>query len=648
VAVGANPRHVSVTAASDRVLVSRFISPALPGEGTASVQTAVSGVKKGGEVVVVTAAMTVERTVVLQHSDKPDSLLQGRGIPNYLAPAVISPDGKSAWVPSKQDNLLRGTLRDGSNLDFQNTVRAISSRIDLVGWAEDYAARIDHDNSGVGSGAAFHPTGAYLFVALETSREVAVVDPVAKAEIYRFPVGRAPQAVAVSADGLKLYVNNFMDRTLGVYDLARLVNFGELNLPLLANAGAVGTEKLAATVLVGKKLFYDAADTRLARDAYMSCASCHNDGGQDGRTWDFTGLGEGLRNTISLRGHAGAQGNQHWTGNFDEIQDFEGQIRNFALGTGLMSDAQFNTGTRSQPLGDRKAGVSADLDALAAYVASLKASDASPYRNANGTLTADALAGQALFRGAGGCLACHGGTDVTDSAGGVLRNVGTIKASSGKRLGQTLTGLDTPTLKGAWATGPYLHDGSAATLLDVLTTANAANQHGAAGSLTAAQRTQLVAYLQQLDDSNDAISAATIGGLSVLDTANAADWSVQANLQAAGLQFGDRTFTITGLPAVLSGSPWLRTANDSKTFTGNPTVSFTLNQPADVYVTVDDRFTGAFSWMAGWSNTGLKVTTDEAGTARSFSVWTKSFPAGTVNLGPVASGGNSMYSVVVR
>ena len=36
-----------------------------------------------------------------------------------------------------------------------------------------------------------------------------------------------------------------------------------------------------------------------------------------------------------------------------------------------MTDAQFNTGTRSQPLGDRKAGVSADLDALAAYVASL-------------------------------------------------------------------------------------------------------------------------------------------------------------------------------------------------------------------------------------------------------------------------------------
>ena len=646
--VGANPRHVSVAAASDRVFVARFVSPALPGEGTASVQTQVGGVKKGGEVVVVTPAMAIERTIVLQHSDKADSLLQGRGIPNYLAPAVISPDGKSAWVPSKQDNLLRGTLRDGNNLDFQNTVRAISSRIDLTTFAEDYAARIDHDNSGVGSGAAFHPTGAYLFVALETSRQVAVVDPVAKAELFRITVGRAPDALAVSSDGLKLYVNNFMDRTLGVFDLTRLVNFGELNAPLITNVAAVATEKLAANVLTGKRLFYDAADTRLSRDAYLSCASCHNDGGHDGRTWDLTGLGEGLRNTITLRGRAGAQGNKHWTGNFDEVQDFEGQIRTLALGTGLMSDADFNTGTRSQPLGDRKTGVSADLDALAAYVASLDASDASPLRNANGTLSADALAGQQLFRGAGQCLGCHAGSDVSDSAGGVLRNVGTIKASSGKRLGATLTALDTPTLKGVWATGPYLHDGSAATLLDVLTTANAGGLHGAASSLTAAQRNQLVAYLQQVDDTNDPVTLATIGSLSVKDTANAVDWSVQANFQAGAVQFGDRTYTITTIPAALAGGAWLRSANDSKAYTGNPLVSFSLNQPADVYLTLDDRIPAPPTWMVGWSNTGLKMTTSEGGTARGFIVYTKSFPAGTVNIGPSGQVNFSLYNVIVK
>ena len=439
-----------------------------------------------------------------------------------------------------------------------------------------------------------------------------------------------------------------MDRTLGVFDLTRLINFGELNVPLIVNAAAVTTERLAANVLTGKRLFYDAADTRLSRDAYISCASCHNDGGSDGRTWDFTGLGEGLRNTITLRGRAGAQGNKHWTGNFDEVQDFEGQIRTLALGTGLMTDAQFNTGTRAQPLGDRKAGVSADLDALAAYVGSLTATDVSPLRNTNGTLTADALAGQQLFRGAGQCLGCHAGTDVSDSAGGVLRNVGTIKTSSGKRLGATLTGLDTPTLKGVWATGPYLHDGSAATLLDVMTTANGGGLHGAASSLTAAQRTQLVAYLQQIDDTLDPVTLATIGSLSVADTANAVDWSVQANFQAGAVQYGDRAFTVTTIPAALAGGAWLRTANDSKGYAGNPLVSFSLNQPADVYVTLDDRNTAPPAWMAGWSNTGLKMTTSEGGTARSFTVYTKSFAAGTVSLGSSGQAGFSLYNVIVK
>lgn len=50
----------------------------------------------------------------------------------------------------------------------------------------------------------------------------------------------------------------------------------------------------------------------------------------------------------------------------DEVQDFEGQIRRLAGGTGLMNDADFAAGTRWQPMGTPKACVSADLDALAA------------------------------------------------------------------------------------------------------------------------------------------------------------------------------------------------------------------------------------------------------------------------------------------
>ena len=489
-AVGPNVRGLAVTADGASVLVSRFVTPKLPGEETANVQPSATA---GGEVVVVNAgAMSIARTVVLQHSDKADAEAQGSGIPNYVGAVAISPDGLSAWVPSKQDNIKRGTLRNGNGLNFQNSVRAILSRIDLSAGnsTDDLAGRVDHDNSSVGSAAVFDRYGSYIFTALETSREVGVVDAYSKKEITRFGVGRAPQGLALSADGMKLYVNNFMDRSVQVFDLSALMNRGEKSFALLATVNPVTLEKLTAQVLNGKRLFYDAKDPRLARDSYLSCASCHNDGGQDGRVWDFTGFGEGLRNTVALRGRSGAQGFLHWSGNFNEVQDFEGQIRNFAGGTGLMSDAQFNTGTRNTPLGDAKAGVSTDLDALAAYLASLNSFAPSPFRNSDGSLTTDANAGRSVFASAN-CAQCHGGTAFSSSGNATLFNIGTLKTSSGQRLGATLNGIDPPTLRDVWASAPYLHDGSAATL-------NAAVSAHNTVALNAAQVQQVVAYLQQI------------------------------------------------------------------------------------------------------------------------------------------------------
>jgi YVTN family beta-propeller protein len=462
--VGATPRHLALTADDRRLLVSRFVTPPQPGESTAQVRSGTNGQATGGEVVVVdTAAMSVARTVVLGHGTRPDTEVSGRGVPNYLGAPAIAPDGRMAWVPSKQDNLMRGLLRDGLPLDFQNTVRAVSSRIDLAALVEHGESRVDHDNASVASAALYHVYGRFLFVALETSRQVAVIDTVTGLERFRLEAGLAPQGLAQSPDGLQLYVHNFMSRSVGVHDLARFLDAGETVAPVLAEVGTVTSERLPAPVLRGKQLFHDARDPRLARDSYLSCASCHADGGHDGRVWDFTQRGEGLRNTISLRGRAGAQGRLHWSANFDEVQDFETEIRALAGGVGLMTDAQLGTGTRRQPLGDRKAGVSPELDALAAYVASLDRVAASPHRASDGSMTAEARVGQALFV-ARGCAECHGDGDF--AGGGALepRAVGTIRATSGRRLGAALTGIDVPTLRDAWSTAPYLHDGSAPTL----------------------------------------------------------------------------------------------------------------------------------------------------------------------------------------
>jgi YVTN family beta-propeller protein len=487
VALGMHIRHLSISADGAKIYVSRFITPPVPGEGTATPQPS----EGGGEVLTINAAdLGLGQTIRLRHSDRPDTENSGRGIPNYLGAAVISPDGQSAWIPSKQDNIMRGSLRNGQPLTFDSAVRSVTSRIDLIGEAEDAGARIDHNNAGIASAGVFDRTGSYLFIAAEGSREVIVIDAHGKRELFHLNVGRAPQGLALSGDGLKLYVQNFMDRSVSVVDIANLVNKGEDSATVTATLNAVATERLSAQVLKGKQFFYDARDTRLARDAYISCASCHNDGGQDGRIWDFTGSGEGLRNSIALAGRAGAQGFLHWSGNFNEIHDFEGQIRNFSGGTGLMTDAQFNTGTRSLPLGDNKAGVSADLDALAAYVFSLNAFPPSPYRASAGAMTADAVAGKAIFQSLN-CAQCHTGSAFTESGAATLRNIGTLKPSSGSRLGGPLAGIDTPTLRDVWATAPYLHDGSSATLGEAVRAHNGVN-------LSDVDLAKLTAYLQEI------------------------------------------------------------------------------------------------------------------------------------------------------
>jgi cytochrome c peroxidase len=455
--------------------------------------------------------MTISRTIGLAHGNKPDFESQGRGIPNYLGPAVISPDGTQAWIPSKQDNIARGVLRDGLPLDFQNTVRAISSRLNLATGNEDPNARIDHDNASLASAIAFDAHGIYMFVALETSREIAVLSAHGGWQVFRVDVGRAPQGIAIV--GKRLFVDNFMDRTVGIYDLAPLLDTGRAALPLITTPGTITTDKLTAQVLKGKQLFYDARDPRLARDRYLSCATCHNDGGHDGRVWDLTGFGEGLRNTTSLRGRAAtAHGFLHWSANFDEVQDFEGQIRRLSGGAGLMSDSAYFALTRSQPLGTAKAGISADLDALAAYVASLTTFDASPYRTASGGLTTDAIRGRTLFENSG-CASCHSGTGFTSSANATLLDVGTLKPSSGSRLGAPLTGIDPPTLRDVWATAPYLHDGSASTL-------EAAIAAHAAADFETSDLAELADYVRQIG-SEETSAPVKAAGLTARYYANA-------------------------------------------------------------------------------------------------------------------------------
>jgi len=483
-AVGPTPKGIAISGNSARILVTRFISPS-----------------DHGEVVEINVAtFGIVRRYDLALDPGPDTEAEGRGVPNYISAVTISPDARRAWIPSKKDNTGRGLQRDGLPLTFENTVRTIVSQIDLLNNKEDLASRLDVNNVDMANAVQFSPLGDYAFVGTQGSNSIEVLDAYNGSLVTSIEnIGRAPQGMTLSPDGSKLFVHCFLSRSVAVYEVSGIIAASNNHALKLADIATVSSEKLPALVLAGKQIFYNAKDGRMNLDGYISCASCHLDGDDDGRVWDFTDRGEGLRNTISLLGRRGAgQGRVHWSANFDEIQDFEHDIRNAFGGSGFMANAAFNTGTRNHPLGDPKAGISAELDALAAYVESLTEVHPSPYRNVDGSLTADGAAGKALFQQLN-CAACHAGNDFTDSGSGLMHEVGTIKSSSGKRLQATLLGLDTPTLRGVWETPPYLHDGSAATLLEVLTTANPNGIHGNSTTLTAAQKQQLAAYLLQID-----------------------------------------------------------------------------------------------------------------------------------------------------
>ena len=213
----------------------------------------------------------------------------------------------------------------------------------------------------------------------------------------------------------------------------------------------------------------------------MSCESCHADGEQDGRTWQFP---DGPRNTTNLRGLAHTHP-LHWSADRDEVQDFEFTIRELQAGTGLLEDPH-------PELGYPNAGLSDDLDALAAFVESLQPK-LSPFRQSDGTLTPEAERGQVVFHRADvGCADCHIPSLFTDL---LMHDIGTGHGPD-ELLGPR---FDTPSLRGVWHTAPYLHDGRASTLRDVLVTHNPAGRHGQTSQLSEQELQDLVAFLRSLE-----------------------------------------------------------------------------------------------------------------------------------------------------
>ena len=292
-------------------------------------------------------------------------------------------------------------------------------------------------------------------------------------------IGRHPRAIRLNPEGTEVYVYNTLDRSVGIYDA---------DMKSLA-AITVIEEVRSKEWLRGKELFQSALPP-MGSARWIACSSCHPDGLTDGRVWHNP---EGHRKTPNLFG-LGHTHPLHWSADRDESQDFEYTIRGKLMRGRGLTDGPLKLGKAFEAiaLAEKMGGRSKDLDALALYT------NAFPVRLSPHKLTDGAKRGQKLFASAETqCAKCHTGAYYTDSQLKKpfnLHDVGTGLGADEKMSPK----YDTPTLLGVYRLPNYLHDGRAATLMDVLTTQNPGDQHGKTSHLKKEELEELVAFLKSL------------------------------------------------------------------------------------------------------------------------------------------------------
>ena len=192
---------------------------------------------------------------------------------------------------------------------------------------------------------------------------------------------------------------------------------------------------------LGHSLFHEAVGTG------ATCAGCHPEGGDDGHVWQFD---VGPRRSQTLTGGILDTAPFHWTGD-------------------VPASDQVMAGTFVNRMG----GVMPRDEEIASFERWVDALPATPAPAVDHTA---AQRGEALFSSAG-CTDCHNGPKLTNND---TLNVGTgIMAQ-------------VPALYEVAYHAPYLHDGRAPTLQDLL------GMHGDAGTLTESERDDLAEYLTSL------------------------------------------------------------------------------------------------------------------------------------------------------
>ncbi len=389
----------------------------------------------------------------------------------------VSPDGAHGYVTHILSRYQLPTTQLERGWVNTNAVSAI----DLATMTFVNTVLLDDVDMGAANpwGVTCSPDGHWLLVAHSGSHEISVIDRgrlhqklseaaanggaktvpndlaflVGLRERCRLN-GKGPRGLV--AAGSRVFAAEYYSGSLGMIDLAQAA-------PRVAQSLPLGNAPEPDTVRAGEILFHD-ADFCFQR--WQSCASCHPGGARvDALNWDM--LNDGLgnpKNTKSLL-------LSHQTPP--------------AMVTGVRKTAEVavRAGIRNSLFNTLDESYAVKLDE---YLKSLKPVP-SPLL-VNGALSPAAERGKQLFDTAK-CSRCHPAPLFTDLK---LHRVGTAAGVEQDRR------YDTPTLVEAWRTAPYLHDGRAASISDVIKTYNGGGEHGDTEDLTQQEIDDLVAYVMSL------------------------------------------------------------------------------------------------------------------------------------------------------
>ena len=256
---------------------------------------------------------------------------------------------------------------------------------------------------------------------------------------------------------------------------------------------------------VGRRLFFD---RRLSRDQSISCSSCHDPqlAFSDGRP-----VAVGVFNRVGRRG-APALINRGYG------RSFFWDGRAATLEEQVLQPIQ-DPNEMDMTLEEASARVGLPVDdisrSLASFVRSLLSGDSPFDRFIDGdraALTMQQQDGLRVFRGKGNCTACHVGPTFTDER---FHNSGIAwrddRLHDEGRFAVTGRSVDrgafkTPTLREIARTAPYMHDGSIATLDEVVEFYDRGGNKNPALDpelrplrLTASEKESLIAFLASLN-----------------------------------------------------------------------------------------------------------------------------------------------------